>query len=188
MSGKKSNLIALAIILLGMVAVLVWAPFSSADGGFVPGQKVYAARVTTAFYNACVVVSTNGQSVTPSGVDYRNPLFTVRKGEELTVVAKSSGEFRMWCEAKNVWAVRVKNRSGRISWVYEVDLTPTKPTATVDQVNAAGASLEDVMHTNFNHVFAILGSNHFYWKDPNTRVWILLLWDGKTQNPKPYWK
>lgn len=179
MSGKKNNLIVLAIILLGLIAFFALASLARADGGFRNGQKIFAIRATTAFFNACNVV-------TNSGSDYRGHQFTARKGEELTVTANAAGEFRMWCSRHNAWAIRVVNGHDTVGWVYEGNLSPSKPATAVEKANAVGGSVEDAFYSTANRAFALLNSNFFYWKSPYG-VWGLLRWDG-VSDPRPYWK
>lgn len=109
-------LLAVALILVAAFLV-VPSSVAFADGGFQAGQKVLAARATTAFSNAC-------NPVTPSGSDYRGHQFSARKGEELTITANAAGEFRMWCQLHRSWAIRVANAAGKVGWVYESDLGP----------------------------------------------------------------
>lgn len=180
MSNRKVSIGMAAVALFIAAFLIVPSGVARADGNFAPGQKVFAARATTAFFNAC-------QPVTPSGSDYRGHQFSARKGEQLTVTANAAGEFRMWCQLHQSWAIRVVNSRGVAGWVYEGNLTPTKPATIVEKVNACGTSVEDTFYTTANRVLASLGSNHFYWKDPNTGVWGPLLWDSKSL-PKPYWK
>lgn len=185
MFGRNSIYILVVMLLLGFIAFLAWAAFlawvppARADGGFAPGQKVSTARTTTAFFNAC-------NAITPSGSDYRGFQFSTRKGEELTVTANATGEFRIWCSLHRSWAIRVVNGRGEVGWVYEENLSSSKPKMAIEQVNACGAAIEDSFYTTANRVFATRNSNYFYWKSPYG-VWGLLHWDGKS-DPRPYWK